>query len=104
MPSGHAVVDGSNIATEGRSEPSLQQLDEAVTQFIAEYDFERVTVIVDASFEHRVAKSERQAARQAMGLDIVAFAVGPFGVLILLLEIAVHALGAVPPVVSPVSC
>ena len=62
MPSGHAVVDGSNIATEGRSEPSLQQLDEAVTQFIAEYDFERVTVIVDASFEHRVAKSERQAA------------------------------------------
>ena len=61
-----AVVDGSNIATEGRSEPSLQQLDEAVTQFIAEYDFERVTVIVDASFEHRVAKSERQAARQAI--------------------------------------
>ena len=66
MPRGHAVVDGSNIATEGRSEPSLQQLDEAVTQFIAEYDFERVTVIVDASFEHRVAKSERQAARQAI--------------------------------------
>ena len=66
MPSGHAVVDGSNIATEGRSEPSLQQLDEAVTQFIADYDFERVTVIVDASFEHRVAKSERQAARQAI--------------------------------------
>ena len=66
MPSGHAVVDGSNIATEGGSEPSLQQLDEAVTQFIAECDFERVTVIVDASFEHRVAKSERQAARQAI--------------------------------------
>ena len=66
MPSGHAIVDGSNIATEGRSEPSLQQLDEAVTQFIAEYDFERVTVIVDASFEHRVAKSERPAARQAI--------------------------------------
>ena len=66
MPSGHAVVDGSNIATEGRSEPSLQQLDEAVTQFIAEHDFERVTVIVDASFEHRVSKSERKAARQAI--------------------------------------
>ncbi|MEO0495141.1 MAG: hypothetical protein AAF081_17175, partial [Actinomycetota bacterium] len=66
MPSGHAVVDGSNIATEGRSEPSLQQLDEAVTQFIAEHDFERVTVIVDASFEHRVAKSERKAAREAI--------------------------------------
>ena len=66
MPKGHAVVDGSNIATEGRSEPSLQQLDEAVTQFIAEHDFERVTVIVDASFEHRVAKSERKAARKAI--------------------------------------
>ena len=66
MPSGHAVVDGSNIATEGRSEPSLQQLDEAITQFIAEHDFEMVTVIVDASFEHRVAKSERKAARQAI--------------------------------------
>ncbi|MEM8707032.1 MAG: hypothetical protein AAGE98_11295 [Actinomycetota bacterium] len=66
MPKGHAVVDGSNIATEGRKEPSLAQLDEAVTQFIAEYDFERVTVIVDASFEHRVAKSERKAAREAI--------------------------------------
>ena len=70
MPKGHAVVDGSNIATEGRSEPSLQQLDEAVTQFIAEHDFERVTVIVDASFEHRVAKSERKAARQAIDPDV----------------------------------
>ena len=65
MPSGRRGRRRTNIATEGRSEPSLQQLDEAVTQFIAEYDFERVTV-VDASFEHRVAKSERQAARQAI--------------------------------------
>ncbi|MEM9200864.1 MAG: hypothetical protein AAGC53_04365 [Actinomycetota bacterium] len=66
MPSGHAVVDGSNIATEGRSEPSLEQLVEAVKAFDEEYDFEIVTVIVDASFEHRVAKAERKAARAAI--------------------------------------
>ncbi len=66
MPKGHAVVDGSNIATEGRTTPSLAQLDEAVTTFIAENDFERVTVIVDATFEHRVEKHERDAARSAI--------------------------------------
>lgn len=62
----HAVVDGSNIATEGRSEPSLKQLREAVAAFEAEYAFDIVTVIVDASFEHRVAKSEQKAARAAI--------------------------------------
>ena len=62
----HAVVDGSNIATEGRSEPSLAQLREAVTAFRDEFAFDIVTVIVDASFEHRVAKSERKAARAAI--------------------------------------
>ena len=30
----HVVVDGSNIATEGRSLPSLAQLSEAVMAFI----------------------------------------------------------------------
>ena len=30
----HAVVDGSNIATEGRSEPSLAQLNEAVASLV----------------------------------------------------------------------
>lgn len=62
----HAVVDGSNIATEGRSEPSLAQLRDAVAAFEDEFDFEIVTVIVDASFEHRVAKSEQKAARAAI--------------------------------------
>ena len=33
----HVVVDGSNIATEGRTTPSLRQLDEAVTAFLAEH-------------------------------------------------------------------
>ncbi len=63
MSSGHAVVDGSNIATEGRTEPSLAQLQEAVAAFEQEYDFTHVTVIVDASFEHRVSKAEREKAR-----------------------------------------
>ncbi len=63
MSSGHAVVDGSNIATEGRNEPSLAQLEEALAAFRDEYDFAHITVIVDASFEHRVSKAERDRAR-----------------------------------------
>jgi Zc3h12a-like Ribonuclease NYN domain len=66
MSKGHAVIDGSNLATEGRKEPSLAQLDEAVRAIDAEYDFANITVIVDATFEHRVAKSETKAARAAI--------------------------------------
>ncbi|MBT5851989.1 MAG: hypothetical protein HOH36_16300, partial [Acidimicrobiaceae bacterium] len=62
----HAVVDGSNIATEGRSEPSFAQLNEAVASFDTDHAFSLVTVIVDASFEHRVAASERNAVRAAI--------------------------------------
>jgi len=56
---GHIVVDGSNIATEGRSMPSLQQLNEAVTSFMADHPDVPVTVVVDATFGHRIDKSER---------------------------------------------
>ena len=52
------VVDGSNIATEGRSMPSLAQLNEAVLSFRDEYPDVNVTVVVDATFGHRIAKSE----------------------------------------------
>ena len=55
----HIIVDGSNIATEGRSEPSLAQLDEAVKALMDEYKGAKVTVIVDATFGHRIAKKER---------------------------------------------
>lgn len=55
----HIIVDGSNIATEGRSEPSLAQLDEAVKALMEEYKGAKVTVIVDATFGHRIAKKER---------------------------------------------
>jgi len=66
MSKGLAVIDGSNLATEGRSEPDLAQLNEAVATIAAEYDFADIVVIVDATFEHRVAKSETKAARQAV--------------------------------------
>ena len=54
----HVVVDGSNIATEGRSLPSLAQLNEAVMAFMDEYPDASITVVVDATFGHRIDKSE----------------------------------------------
>ncbi len=54
----HVVVDGSNIATEGRSLPSLAQLNEAVLAFLDEFPDTTVTVVVDATFGHRIDKSE----------------------------------------------
>ncbi len=62
----HIIVDGSNIATEGRTEPSLAQLDEAVTALMAEYKGAKVTVIVDATFGHRIAKKERAEFESAI--------------------------------------
>src|SRR3984957_18904382 len=58
MPIRHVVVDGSNIATEGRSLPSLAQLDQAVREFLAENPDDVVTVVVDASFGHRIDTTE----------------------------------------------
>ena len=59
------VVDGSNIATEGRSVPTLAQLDEAVREFQREFPDAEVTVVVDASFGHRIDESEREAFDEA---------------------------------------
>ncbi|MCB0961043.1 MAG: hypothetical protein KDB04_16160, partial [Acidimicrobiales bacterium] len=55
----HVIVDGSNIATEGRTAPSLKQLDEAVRALLDEYPDVKLTVIVDATFGHRIDESER---------------------------------------------
>jgi hypothetical protein len=63
------IVDGSNIATEGRSLPSLAQLDEAIQTFLEEYggfSTADVTVVVDASFGHRIDPSERPAFEEAI--------------------------------------
>ncbi|MGD0381834.1 MAG: S1 RNA-binding domain-containing protein [Acidimicrobiales bacterium] len=66
MAASYAVVDGSNIATEGRSVPSLAQLDEAVRQFQAEFPEKEVIVVVDATFGHRIDPSERKAFDEAV--------------------------------------
>ncbi|MEI2639928.1 MAG: hypothetical protein V9F03_13180 [Microthrixaceae bacterium] len=66
MPDSHLVVDGSNIATEGRTVPSLAQLDEAVRTFTSEYDYDNVIVIVDATFAHRIDPSEREMYEEAI--------------------------------------
>ena len=55
----HVVVDGSDIAFEGRETPSLRQLDEAVRAFMTEYPHDVLTVVVDATFAHRIDESEK---------------------------------------------
>jgi predicted RNA-binding protein with RPS1 domain len=62
----HVVVDGSNLATEGRSMPSLTQLNEAVLAFMAEHPADTVTVVVDATFGHRIASSEVDEFNEAV--------------------------------------
>jgi Zc3h12a-like Ribonuclease NYN domain/S1 RNA binding domain len=54
----HVVVDGSNLATEGRSMPSLKQLNEAVLAYMEEHPDDVVTVVVDATFGHRIDPRE----------------------------------------------
>src|SRR5437762_8966593 len=62
----HVVVDGSNIATEGRATPSLSQLDSAVRALLDEYPYEHTTVVVDATFGHRIDAKERKAFEEAV--------------------------------------
>jgi hypothetical protein len=59
MSKRRVVVDGSNIATEGRALPSLSQLRDAVAAWKAEHPDDQVTVVVDASFSYRIDDSER---------------------------------------------
>src|ERR1700721_85442 len=66
MPPTNVVVDGSNIATEGRSTPSLEQLDQAVRQYLEEHPDAKITVVVDATFGHRIDPSERPAFEEAV--------------------------------------
>lgn len=54
----HVVVDGSNVATEGRTSPSLKQLNESVLSFMNEFPNTKITVVVDATFGHRIDKRE----------------------------------------------
>ena len=65
-PTDIVVVDGSNIATEGRSTPSLSQLNDAVTSFLEETPEATITVVVDATFGHRIAKKETKEFDEAV--------------------------------------
>ena len=65
----HVVVDRSDIATEGRSLPSLAQLDEAVRAFLEENPTEQLTVIVDATFGHRIDPSEKDNFEAALAAN-----------------------------------
>jgi hypothetical protein len=76
----HVVVDGSNIATEARSSPSLRQLDEAVRAFLTEHPTEHVTVVVDATFGHRIDESERADYEAAVNAgEIITAPAGTIG-------------------------
>ena len=76
----HYVVDGSNIATEGRSRPSLEQLQEAVTTFIADHPDSMITVVVDATFGHRIDPSEKNEFDEAIANnELVAPPAGAIG-------------------------
>ncbi|MDA8393096.1 MAG: S1 RNA-binding domain-containing protein, partial [Actinomycetota bacterium] len=76
----HVVVDGSNIATEGRSLPSLAQLDEAVQEFQREFPGVEIIVVVDASFGHRIEEPEREVFEEAEAAgDLVSPPAGAIG-------------------------
>ncbi len=74
------VVDGSNIATEGRSMPSLPQLNDAVMAFKEEYPDAVITVVVDATFGHRIDKKEAPEFDEAVAHnELVAPPAGAIG-------------------------
>jgi hypothetical protein len=80
MASRHVIVDGSNIATEGNSFPTLRQLDEAVREFMSENPDDIVTVVVDATFGHRIPEDERERFEQAeLAGEIVSPPAGAIG-------------------------
>src|SRR5277367_2312812 len=58
MPTQYVVVDGSNIATEARQLPSLAQLESALEELRKDFPDAEVTVVVDATFAHRIDPSE----------------------------------------------
>jgi hypothetical protein len=65
MAKRRVVVDGSNIATEGRALPSLSQLRDAVAAWKADNPGDQLTVVVDASFSYRIDDSERAEFEKA---------------------------------------
>src|ERR1700704_6094821 len=80
MSARRVVVDGSNLATEGRTLPSLAQLDEAVQEFAREYPGTEITVVVDGTFGYRIDESERKTFEEAeLAGEIVSPPAGAIG-------------------------
>jgi S1 RNA binding domain/Zc3h12a-like Ribonuclease NYN domain len=76
----HVVVDGSNLGTEGRAMPSLKQLNEAVLAYMAENPDALITVVVDATFGHRIdAKEVAEFDAAVSNNEIVAPPAGAIG-------------------------
>jgi hypothetical protein len=76
----HVVVDGSNLATEGRPAPSLKQLNEVVAAWRAKHPHDLITVVVDATFGHRIDPKEVKAFDHAIDHnEIVAPPAGAVG-------------------------
>lgn len=76
----HFVIDGSNLATEGRTEPSLAQLHEAIEAIRGEHPEAILTIVVDASFEHRIDQSEsKEFERIKLGGSFVSPPAGAVG-------------------------
>jgi len=74
------VVDGSNLATEGRTAPSLAQLEEAVEAFLEEQPGTKTIVVVDATFGHRISAGERARFKDAeLAGDLVTPPAGAIG-------------------------
>src|SRR4051812_10723547 len=65
MAERRVVIDGSNIATEGRAMPSLAQLRDAIAAYGGEHPDDVLTVVVDASFSYRIDESERASFEEA---------------------------------------
>ena len=66
MASNHLVVDGSNIATEGRAAPAWRSSTTPCARFLDDRSYDNVTVVVDATFGHRIDPSESAAYEEAI--------------------------------------
>jgi len=73
----HVIIDGSNLATEGRTLPSLKQLNEAIAAYRSDHPDDLITVVVDATFGHRIDPKEVPEFEKA--IDTNAFVAPPAG-------------------------
>jgi hypothetical protein len=76
MPS-HVIVDGSNLATEGRTMPSLKQLNEAIASYRADHPEALMTIVVDATFGHRI--DPKEVAEFEKAIETNSFVAPPAG-------------------------